>query len=776
MAIGKHLVEHAILGVDDTATLDTRYLKLDATNYTSVIFPDGQYLGIDQIRARDAGGLLLTDDGNNGIFVKDGGNVGIGTTNPANALSVYTTTNADGISMDGTTNPALIFKNAGTIKGYFGITTADGAWHSSTKTNDFIFRTQGGNLRFITQSGGSLAMTILNGGNVGIGTMGPSSALHVEKSVTGEWAIKGYNTVASGGYGVIGRLIDESTTYSLAAYSGSSYKFVVQGNGNVGIGVTDPDSKTEINTGVATTIGLTVKGFASQSANLQEWRNVSDTVLAGVDERGVLFSNGGSDSTNLFVGEDAGKTTLSGVSNTAIGVRSGFNLTTGGYNVMVGEDAGYNITSGAGNVCLGRDAGYGITTGTDNFALGTSSGNVAAGAGNVAIGTSALAILGTKSNSVALGRSSLYSSTTGSGNIGIGAYTGYYNQTGTNNVFIGTTSGQGATTYNVSNNVFIGSNTGYTGLITGANNNVFVGFSAGKIVTSGANNIYLGCYAGDKQTTLSDLLIIDNQTRADAATELTNSILYGVMAATPASQTLRVNAAVEVFGSTGLKISFDATDNTTLITDTNGDLTITTSGSNLKIPQATQIGDGGTTNYANFAADGELTLEGTARVYKNQWINVQGLKAPGAKPAVLVDWGISCAWEFTDGTDDTICSSIRLPQDMDRTVAPEFKIGFASATNTGDVVWQLEYIYLTPNEDTTAAAQETLTTTTTISGTSNGLTIATITGMDLPSDTDQLMKLRIKRLGADGDDDLGDDCVLVGAGLKYISDKLGVAT
>ena len=50
--------------INTTADLDIRYLKLDATNYDSVIFPDGKYLGIDQIRARDAGGLLLTDDGN----------------------------------------------------------------------------------------------------------------------------------------------------------------------------------------------------------------------------------------------------------------------------------------------------------------------------------------------------------------------------------------------------------------------------------------------------------------------------------------------------------------------------------------------------------------------------------------------------------------------------------------------------------------------------------------------------------------------------------------
>jgi len=37
---------------------------------------------VDEIRARDGDGLKLYDDGGNGIFVADGGNVGIGTTSP----------------------------------------------------------------------------------------------------------------------------------------------------------------------------------------------------------------------------------------------------------------------------------------------------------------------------------------------------------------------------------------------------------------------------------------------------------------------------------------------------------------------------------------------------------------------------------------------------------------------------------------------------------------------------------------------------------------------
>ena len=224
--------------------------------------------------------------------------------------------------------------------------------------------------------------------------------------------------------------------------------------------------------------------------------------------------------------------------------------------------------------------------------------------------------------------------------------------------------------------------------------------------------------------------------------------------------------------------AFLGTANQITVTD-NGDGTVTVStpqdidtGADVEFNSLT-IGDG-TTNYTEIKDDGEINLHGTARVYKNEWINPQGLKAPGTKPALAVDWGIGGAWEFSNATDDTIVATVRLPQDMDRTVAMELKIGFASATNTGDVVWQLEYLFLTPNEDTTASAQETLETTQTISTTANGLTIATITGIDLPSSTDQLMRLRIKRLGADGDDTLADDCVLLGCGLRYVADKLGV--
>ena len=52
---------------------------------------------------------------------------------------------------------------------------------------------------------------------------------------------------------------------------------------------------------------------------------------------------------------------------------------------------------------------------------------------------------------------------------------------------------------------------------------------------------------------------------------------------------------LEVFGSAGLKISFDATDNTTLVTDTNGDLTVTPSGDEVILADAKNLTVGTTT-------------------------------------------------------------------------------------------------------------------------------------------------------------------------------------
>ncbi|MHA1291023.1 MAG: hypothetical protein ACTSPB_26890, partial [Candidatus Thorarchaeota archaeon] len=60
----------------------------DSVDIAGDLDVDNINLSGNTIAATDASGLFLYDDGGNGIFVKDGGNVGIGTTNPERGLHV----------------------------------------------------------------------------------------------------------------------------------------------------------------------------------------------------------------------------------------------------------------------------------------------------------------------------------------------------------------------------------------------------------------------------------------------------------------------------------------------------------------------------------------------------------------------------------------------------------------------------------------------------------------------------------------------------------------
>lgn len=187
------------------------------------------------------------------------------------------------------------------------------------------------------------------------------------------------------------------------------------------------------------------------------------------------------------------------------------------------------------------------------------------------------------------------------------------------------------------------------------------------------------------------------------------------------------------------------------------------------------FGNANSNNVAEFDRRGQLSLSGKARVLKGVWVPFNALKAPGTKPATFKEWGISGVWEFSDATDDTIVFNLPVPLDMDRSIAPYIQIGWSTNTAvvTETATWQLEYLYREPGEDTTATAQGTLSANSNAAATADGMVVADIAGMDLPSGNDVCTHFRLKRLGAGGSDDLTDTAELHGVCFRYVADKLG---
>ena len=386
-------------------------------------------------------------------------------------------------------------------------------------------------------------MRIKSGGNVGIGTTSPNKKLSINGPLS---VFKGTelsysdpastDLIVSNSGGNARFLFGQSTSHyggliwNYNATVGSAYMTVQMTdqtgtidqqvmtflqNSNVGIGITAPTAKLHI-VGAADTQQLIIKANATQTANILEIQNSSATVLSGFKQNGIVFSYGnGLGNTNFYAGNE----TTGNVGSS-----------TGTKNVGIGSLALAGLTSGTDNMAIGTQALQFLTQGLYNVAIGTTAlQDLVTGSNNTAIGRLALGNV-TSSSNTGIGMQALGFTTSGGENVGIGVNTGVFNVTGQQNTIIGTMAGQG-----VSGNSH--------------SNNTMIGYKSGFSITTGSSNIFLGNFSGDKQSTNSNLLIVDNQTRANVATEITNSILYGVMASTPASQTLALNAVVTTNGS-----------------------------------------------------------------------------------------------------------------------------------------------------------------------------------------------------------------------------------
>jgi len=411
-------------------------------------------------------------------------------------------------------------------------------------------------------------------GQTGAGLIGEAAVYNAEAPLVASGAsMTEYDGLRVEGGSVVGTLGSFVGVYIENLIAGTSRWGIYQAgatdknyfNGNVGIGIDNPTSRLQV-VGNADVVQLTVSNNATQTANSIDIKSSLGTVLCAIQGRGTYYTNIGTD--NLIIGKGAGNTAMTGDGNTFLGDSAGDASTTARFTVAIGKDAlGANTTTNQA-VAIGYQA-LSSANGAEGIAIGYQAMKnfTIAGVGNVAIG--ALALLGGNTNyGFALGSESL--KTGGQRSVGIGISSGeflgniysdsvmigYYagnRQAGGENVFIGSESGRGSAGSSGAKNTAVGRNTGYA-------------------ITSGASNIFIGYNAGYRQTTNSNLLIIDNQQRASTAVEATNAIIYGIMAATPAAQTLYLNSVVYLGGTTYLqadsrKIYFGAGDDMSVYYD-----------------------------------------------------------------------------------------------------------------------------------------------------------------------------------------------------------------
>ncbi|MBI1956109.1 MAG: hypothetical protein HYS38_06915 [Acidobacteria bacterium] len=385
--------------------------------------------------------------GANRFLLDSTGKVGFGTGTPGADLELYRATNAElrVSAVDEVNDRSAILSLRGSGNG-----GALGAGAILDFTDSDPSPSSPGALQFT--KGGATYLTLLNGGNLGIGTTSPTERLEVAG-----------NLKVSGNY--IGSI---SSTGTLAL-----------------------PNTTNASTGVLTLGGNPfLHNYGPADAfNTFVGQNAGNFTMGGLEP---LEPQG---TYNTASGSYALKSNTTGHQNTASGASALYKNTTGHSNTASGQGALYENTSGVFNTASGKAALYNNTTGSFNTASGGDALNLnTTGSFNTASGNSALQNNTTASYNTASGESALYYNT-GGNNTALGYQAGVTatfanrNLTGSNNTFIGFKSGPGVdgTTTPLTNATAIGANA-----VVSASNALVLGSINGVNGATSSVNVGIG--------------------------------------------------------------------------------------------------------------------------------------------------------------------------------------------------------------------------------------------------------------------------------------------
>ncbi len=508
-----------------------------------------------------------------GIYYNSG-YVGIGTNNPLSLTHIYSNTAGLGKGLLLSGNNAAL--NLGDVFGGNPLS-------SSTWSLDNLV----GTLRIYSQpnltTGGTVWMSINTQGGVTF----PSLATGATQSL-------GINSVGQLVTLSGGSLLGNGTANGIAFWSNNSTLTADGAN----------FSYFKIGSFIGNTLGA-IRFMASTGTgnNLFIGNGAGNTTITG--------------DTNLFIGTNAGSVNSSGIGNTFIGDYAGANNSVGSYSMFIGPRAGYNFNNTANvpgyNMFIGAHAGEYTSNQNRNVYIGPFAGQYNNSNWNTFVGLSAgQNVFSGTSNSYfglsagqnnATGGSNSYFGTdvginsSGSNNVYVGANAGA-NSTGSGNVFLGTTSVNTSVTAN--NSIAIGLN---TSLANGLTNAIVIGANA-NVTTS--NTLILGGTGGNAvsvgigNTNPAAILDVTGNARFVGPVSISGLATGG------ATQALGVNSVgqlVTITGGTSSSItslnSLTTSSQTFSTSSTGSSINISSSGSvhNFNIPLVTVVGGNNVTVY-----------------------------------------------------------------------------------------------------------------------------------------------------------------------------------
>ena len=259
--VKEHIVEHEILDVKSVTVLDTRYIEVAGGNSAANIIIENDYQDGDISFKVNDGGVDTT------VMTLDGatGNVGIGTTGPSYLLDIQTSGAINPIlniyTSNGAKYPELRLGHVNQTFSYYLDGSNNAFYIKDVTAGTYPFGIEAGspgNSFYIKAPNGYLGygmaapdtrIHIRGGGGI---TIDPSSGgytaghkLNISANYANEGMIityGGHKLISSFGY-------DTPETLAFSTYdtvTTASVERMRIHNGNVGIGVTDPDSKLEV--------------------------------------------------------------------------------------------------------------------------------------------------------------------------------------------------------------------------------------------------------------------------------------------------------------------------------------------------------------------------------------------------------------------------------------------------------------------------------------------------------------------------------------------------